>query len=88
MSRFGPDNLGVYVCSHVFANERPVLLVSHADGDWQFLCGVAHESFDGPHHVGVGHLIGRDSTLEAVADLAIDGTAERATVAGEWVRNA
>jgi YD repeat-containing protein len=29
-----------YVCSHIFAATRPVLLVSREDGDWQFLCGV------------------------------------------------
>jgi len=35
--RFNP-NYGVYCCSHVFCNEREILVVIH-DEDWQFLCG-------------------------------------------------
>ena len=29
----------VYVCSHVFENVRPILLVVREGGDWQCLCG-------------------------------------------------
>lgn len=88
MSHFGPRNLAVYVCSHVFATERPILVVSHADGDWQFLCGSSHEESDEPRHVGVEHLIERDTTLEALADLPVGSNAERATVTSAWVLSA
>jgi len=88
MTRFGPANLGVYVCPHVFRAERPVLLVSRADGDWQFLCGGRHEYGETPHHIGVGHLVARDHTLEQVADLAVDGEAERLSIEHPWVRHA
>ena len=88
MSAFGPENLGVFVCSHVFAQERPILFVVHADGDWQFLCGDSHEDGDGPHYVGVGHLVHRDPTLESIAHLPNGASAERASVEHAWVCDA
>ena len=85
MNAFGPNNLGVYVCSHVFRQQRPILLVSHADGDWQFLCGGYHEDDELPHVVGIGHLIARDHTLEGLASLPVDADAERESVEHQWV---
>ena len=62
MNEIKPDNLGVYVCSHVFEGTRPILYVCRADGDWQFLCGGDDHS-DDVHFVGVGHLTESDPTL-------------------------
>ena len=79
-----PDNLGVYVCSHVFENTRQILYVCRADGDWQFLCGDDDHD-DDCHLVGVGHLIKRDSTLNELADLKPAWEAERKEVSASWV---
>ena len=86
MNAFGSDHLGVYVCQHIFENTRSILLVSHADGDWQFLCGGDDHSGDVPQVVGVKHLLDRDSTLAEVADLPEDFDAERRFVGGGWMR--
>ena len=45
-----------FVCSHVFENSRPVLLVSHVDGGWQLLCGQAHVTKEIPRLVGLNPL--------------------------------
>ena len=76
-----------YVCTHVFAHERPVLLVSRADGAWALVCGDTHpEDASSYAVVGIGHVIDRDPTLEAVLDLPPAWDAERRFVGGEWVR--
>ena len=73
-----------FVCPCVFRHERPVLHVSHAGGDWQFLCGHPHESESLPHVVGLNHLIDHDPSLTAILDLPCDSDAERSTPAGPW----
>jgi hypothetical protein len=75
-----------YVCSHVFENTRPVLLVSRAGGDWQCLCGGEHDSNEIPHVVGLNHLVERDSTLAELRELPDDWEAERANVGDAWIR--
>ena len=82
---FAPRNLAAFVCSHVFRRERPVLLVSHGDGDWQFLCGGSDHG-DDAHVVGVGHLIDNDPSLNECADLPVDAFAEREAVGKPWTR--
>lgn len=84
MKRIQPDNLGAYVCPHVFEDTRPILFVCRADGDWQFLCGGGDHD-DDAHLVGVGHLTARDPTLNELADLKPDWAAERRTAADQWV---
>ena len=78
--------VAAYVCSHVFNNTRPVLLVSRAGGDWQCLCGGAHDTAELPSVVGLNHLIGRDTTLREIVDLAADWEAERASPKDRWIR--
>ena len=85
MTAFGPANLGVFVCSHVFTQERPILFVMHIDGDWQFLCGEVHEDGDEPRHVGVAHLVHRDPTLELIAHIPDGSSAERQSIEDMWV---
>jgi hypothetical protein len=88
MTKFGPPHSPAYVCSHVFGGERPVLLVAHDDGDWQFLCGGDHGATELPRVIGVEHLVSRDSSLEEVADLPENAEAERTSPAAPWRRSA
>lgn len=76
----------VYICSHIFDNSRPVLLVSKADGEWQMLCGSHHDANELPHVVGINHLLERDPSLTQVMDLQDDWEAERESVGDSWVR--
>ena len=75
-----------YVCSHVFENTRPILLVSREGGDWQCLCSGEHDAGEIPNVVGLNHLIERDHTLAALADLPDDWEAERSNVMEPWIR--
>lgn len=75
-----------YVCSHVFNDTHPVLLVSKADGDWQCLCGGGHDPEEVPHIVGLNHLLERDPSLRELADLSDEWQAERASVNDPWIR--
>ena len=84
MKRIEPNNLGVFVCPHVFQNTRPVLYVCREDGDWQFLCGDTDHGSDG-HLVGVGHLTERDPTLHELSDLKPNCGAEREGIGAPWV---
>ena len=78
--------LVAYICSHVFENTRPILLVSRAGGDWQCLCGGEHSSGDVPYVVGLSHLIERDHTLAELQDLPDEWEAERSNVGGHWIK--
>jgi len=75
-----------FVCSHVFENARPVLLVARENGDWMYLCGKSHEDDEDYHVVGAKHLIERDATLEEIASLADNWEAERSEVGRPWTR--
>jgi hypothetical protein len=82
--RFRKD-FAVYCCRHIFLKERPVLLVIRdPDGDWQFLCGGGDDP-DECHHVGVGHLLERDPSLEVMANLSVAAGAERRGVGSKWI---
>lgn len=75
-----------FVCSHVFEGSRPIRLVAHEDGDWQFLCGEEHEPGDVPRVVGLNHLIERDSRIGEVLDLPQGWEAERHDSGASWIR--
>jgi len=79
-------HLGVYICSHVFNGERPILFVSHADGDLQFLCGGYDHQPDDIRVVGIEHLVEKDHTILALEDLPQDWEAERKSVTLPWIR--
>ena len=82
-------HLGVFICGHIFRDERPVLLVIHeTDGDWQLLCGGDHDVGETPHVVGVGHLLDRDPSLQELADLPLGWEAERESADASWQRTA
>lgn len=78
--------IAAFICRHIFAESRPVLLVSHADGDWQFLCGDGHDVGELPHVVGLNHLLDRDPSLEELVDLPVNWEAERTEVGAPWHR--
>lgn len=76
-----------YVCTHVFNRTRPVLLVSRADGDWSLLCGDIHTNDAASYRVvGIGHVLAHDPSVQSVMDLQPEWEAERASVAGDWIR--
>jgi hypothetical protein len=75
-----------YVCEHVFDGSRPVLLVAHEGGAWQFLCGDSHGPDAIPRVVGVNHILDADPSLRDVLDLPIDWEAERSSVGVAWNR--
>ncbi|MES9901603.1 MAG: hypothetical protein ABW168_02840 [Sedimenticola sp.] len=80
------DDYGVYVCPHVFNDEKPVLdAVRDPDGYWQFFCGdpSCPENTE-PKLVGVGHLINRDKTIDELAKLEVASYAERKSVKSPW----
>jgi hypothetical protein len=76
-----------YVCTHVFDDVKPILLVSRDDGDWSFLCGEGHEDSASSYRVvGIGHLLDRDPSLQSLLDLPPDWEAERKTTGDAWIR--
>jgi hypothetical protein len=78
--------IAAYVCSHVFENSKPVLLVCRAGGDWQCLCGGEHSADEVPNVVGLNHLLDRDPSLRELEDLPLDWEAERKTAKHKWIR--
>mgnify|MGYP001502789084 CR=1 FL=1 len=78
---------GVFACECVLDGSRGVLLVSHEDnGDWQFLCGQAHEVGAIPRFVGVNHLLEHDPSLAGLMDLPEGWEAERGAAGRPWLR--
>ena len=82
---FNNHHLAAFVCSHVFDNSDPVLLVAHEEGDWQFLCGKEHVG-ETPRVVGIGHLLERDPSLRVLSDLPDGWEAERVGIDNNWIR--
>ena len=74
------------VCSQVFENTRPVLLLVTEDGDLQFMCGQLHAPGDLPHVVGLDHLLERDPSLAEILQLPSGWEAERSSPEQPWVR--
>lgn len=81
------DDFGVYLCSHVFKENFPVLEgIRDPDGDWQFLCGGEHDfANEEPHLVGVGHLTSRDKSIHELTGLERSERAVRASASETWV---
>ncbi len=75
----------VFVCSHVFDQMRPVLLVCHDGGDWQFLCGGEHAEGEIPHVVGLNHILDLDPSLQELMNIPIDSEAERQAPDLPWI---
>lgn len=87
MSFFKHDHQKAYVCIHVFEGVKPVLLVSRPEGDWCFLCGDEHpDDASSCRVVGLGHIVSRDPSLEALLDLPPDWEMEREASGSPWMR--
>lgn len=84
---FANDHQAAFVCSHIFYNTQPILLVIHEDGDWQFLCGGDHPHDELPRVVGLGHLLSRDPSLFELEDLVDGWEATRAGPSSSWERH-
>ena len=74
-----------FVCSHVFADVRPVLLVARDAGDWMFMCGDTHPEDEDYHLIGVNHLTQRDPSLREILDLSDGSAAERKGQGERWI---
>ena len=85
MGIFDDPSLAVYLCSHVFNYEKPILYVCKEGNEWQFLCGGDHAFKAKPHVVGVGHILERDSTIKALENLPDGWEAERSDIESDWV---
>jgi len=84
---FAPRNLVAYICTHVFENTRPILLIAHeSDGDWQFMCGGTDHGAGEGHVVGVAHLMDRDPSINECANLPNGFEAERSATDQAWIR--
>lgn len=68
--------VAAFVCSHVFENTRPVLLVAREHGDWMFLCGQGHPTDERYRVVGREHLLEGDPRLSETLDLPDNAEAE------------
>lgn len=77
-----------FVCSHIFENTRPILLVARENGDWMYLCGEVHDEQEQYHVIGQGHLLERDPTLNELQDLVDNSEAERRSIGDSWIRTA
>jgi hypothetical protein len=78
-----------FTCARV-RDGAPVLLVSHADGDWQFLCGGEHDGVDGPDGIVLVCLecaVADDPSLNELADLCGQWSAERERPGAPWERH-
>lgn len=75
-----------FVCSHVYDQSRPVLMVVRQGGDWQFLCGHQHAADDVPHVVGLKHMFEIDASIKELSDLPNECEAERIAINAPWIR--
>ena len=75
-----------FICSHIFNDTHPVLLVARESGDWMYLCGQVHDEQEEYEVVGAEHLLERDPTLREILDLPDNSEAERFTQGGTWIR--
>ena len=82
-------HLRVFACRHVLHREKPVLLVSRADGPWCFLCGGPHEqSTEDFKAVCLEHVLEQDASLVVLLDELEPGwEAERSDVTSAWKRS-
>ncbi len=75
-----------YVCSHVFGNTEPVLLVSRAGDGWRCLCGDDHDPNESLKVLGWKDLVQRDPSLAELINLPNDWEAARLSTGSRWIR--
>lgn len=82
------DHVLAIVCGHVFRAERLVrLVIHHADGSWQFVCGEHDHPLDCSDFepVGVDHLVERQTDLADLPQLLTGTLAERVCERGSEI---
>lgn len=79
-------NLATFLCSHVLEDGHPVLYTCFTDGEWQFLCGGAHEDSSSCRIVSLGHVLDGDFQVGDILDLPEGWGAERDSLQDSWVR--
>ena len=78
--------LGAFSSGRVMEDGEPVLLVFHEEGgDRQFLSSY-EERTDEIRYLHLSHLLERDPSLGALADLPAGWKARRERPGGDWVR--
>ena len=75
-----------YVCTHIFADERPVLYMCRDAGDHILACGGDDhvQSPDSWRVVHLSHLLEQDASLKVVGELIDGQQAERSAVERVW----
>jgi hypothetical protein len=76
-------NTASLTTKRVLKESYPILIVSHDEQGWQFLCGTTTETGDAKL-VCLGCMFDQDRTLAEVADLRVGWQAERSHVGGTW----
>lgn len=85
--RFIEDHhTGAFVCTHVWSERQPILMVTHEeDGSWQFLCGAAeHTDASEAKLVCLADVVSRDLTVNEVADIGPSHVATREAIGEPW----
>ena len=80
------NDYAVYLCPHVFSENKPILeVVRDPDGCWQFFCGQDHD-FENEecHTVGIGHLIEIDLSIQELVKMKKGTFAERKNINSKW----
>jgi hypothetical protein len=78
-------NRAVFTTRPVIEEGHPVLLVSHDDEDWQFLCGSTNDSADA-RLVSLGSIVEAHPTVTELADLPVGWQATREAPGQPWRR--
>jgi hypothetical protein len=81
-----PNNYKVYVCKHVYQNQRPVTLVVLEDGDLSFLCGEDDHADSATDFkaVGFGHIADSNPQVVRIEGLS-DGYEAELNADGQWL---
>ncbi len=83
--RFREDpRTAAFLCTHV-RDGAPIRMVSHeASGDWQFLCGEAHDDPKQALLVCLEEVVKLDPTVNELAAMCTSHVAERDGAGGAW----
>ena len=81
------DDYGVFICSHIFNDNLPVLEgIRDDEGNWQLFCGKDHDfENEEPHLIGIGHLTSQDESLNELTNLNKNEFAERKSQNHPWI---